>query len=234
MATPQLSLKLLTDTKTKKVLFAEAGKDVVDFLFSLLSLPVGSIIKLLTKEKMVGCIVNLYKSVENLDDTYIQSNQNKNLLLNPPTASSSPLKNTLFLTEPVEASSTTVVKKFYRCDYAMSSDNCIIYTDVPGTRWPNCNELMGVELRYVAPDVATAATAATAAAGGGESGGFVKGVGMVTYSVTDDLTVKPLSIISCIALLNKLRVKEVGSLEECTVILGMKEVSKAKQIVSSR
>ena len=90
MTTPQLSLKLLIDTKSYKVLFAEAGKDVVDFLFSLLSMPVGSIIKLLTKEKMAGCIANLYQSVENLDDTYILSKQNKTLLLNPTTAASSP------------------------------------------------------------------------------------------------------------------------------------------------
>jgi len=115
MATPQLSLKLLIDTKANKVLFAEAGKDVVDFLFSLLLVPVGSIIKLLTKKKMAGCIDNLYKSLENLDDTYIQSIQNKNLLLNPPTATSSPSKNTLFLTEPP----TVVKKKFYRCSHTM-------------------------------------------------------------------------------------------------------------------
>jgi len=53
--------------------------------------------KLLTKEKMVGCIGSLYKNVESLDDTLIQSNQNKSLLLNP--ISVSPLKNALFLTE---------------------------------------------------------------------------------------------------------------------------------------
>ncbi|KAF2294559.1 hypothetical protein GH714_012589 [Hevea brasiliensis] len=40
MNTPTLSLKLLVDKKASKVLFAEAGKDFVDFLFNLLSLPI--------------------------------------------------------------------------------------------------------------------------------------------------------------------------------------------------
>jgi hypothetical protein len=36
-----LRMKLLVDTRGQRVLFAEASKDVVDFLFSLLALPVG-------------------------------------------------------------------------------------------------------------------------------------------------------------------------------------------------
>jgi hypothetical protein len=43
-----LSMKLLVNSKTQRVLYAEAGKDVVDFLFSLLTLPVGMVVKLTT------------------------------------------------------------------------------------------------------------------------------------------------------------------------------------------
>ena len=214
MATSQLSLKLLIDTKSKKVLFAEAGKDVVDFLFSLLSMPIGSVIKLLTKQKMVGCIGSLYKSVESLDETYFESNHDKGLLLSPSTAS--PSKNTLFLTEA--SSTTSAAKKFYRCFGGCKS----IYTDVYGTRCPaNCGYQMTVEMRGVGPNSGTVAGAAAAT---GQSGGFVKGV--VTYTVMDDLTVTPMSTISSITMLNKFNVKDVGSLEERTVNLGMKEVSK--------
>lgn len=55
-----------------------------------------------------------------------------------------------------------------------------------------------------------------------EGGGFVKGV--VTYMVSDDLVVKPMSTISSITMLNKFNVKEVGCLEEKVVSLEMKEV----------
>ncbi|KAK9123034.1 hypothetical protein Sjap_012636 [Stephania japonica] len=69
----QVTVKLLVDRTANKVLFAEAGKDFVDFLIGLLSLPLASVIRVLTKEKMVGTLGELYESVDNLDKTYIQS-----------------------------------------------------------------------------------------------------------------------------------------------------------------
>ncbi|KAG5533318.1 hypothetical protein RHGRI_027493 [Rhododendron griersonianum] len=72
-----ITLKLLVDTKNNRVLFADAGNDFIDFLFTLLSLPIGTIVRLLTAKSMVGCLGNLYDSVDNLSDTYMQSNQNK-------------------------------------------------------------------------------------------------------------------------------------------------------------
>nr|XP_025679163.1 uncharacterized protein LOC112779123 [Arachis hypogaea] len=74
MASSSLSMKLLVDTKREKVLFAEASKAVVDFLFTLLQLPLGAVVKLLTKKHVVGCLGNLYSSVQNLDPTYMQPN----------------------------------------------------------------------------------------------------------------------------------------------------------------
>ncbi|KAG6538300.1 hypothetical protein ZIOFF_003415 [Zingiber officinale] len=79
----KLSLKLLIDTAAQKVLFAEAGKEVVDFLFNLLSFPLGSIVKLLSKDRMEGSIGNLYKSIQELDDSYLQNSKGKSTLLNP-------------------------------------------------------------------------------------------------------------------------------------------------------
>lgn len=70
MATSEnkLSMKLLIDTKAKKVVFAEVEKDFVDFLFHILSLPVGRVSK---QKGMNGCLLNLYQSVQNLNDTYM-------------------------------------------------------------------------------------------------------------------------------------------------------------------
>lgn len=64
-----------------------------------------------------------------------------------------------------------------------------------------------------------------------EGGGFVKGV--VTYMVSDDLVVKPMSIISSITMLNKFNVKEVGCLEEKVVSLEMKEVFSLHRLLIS-
>jgi hypothetical protein len=79
----KMSLKLLIDSKHNKVVFAEAGKDLVDFLLNLLALPLGTVIQLLTKSTMIGCIASLYGSLEKLDESYLQPNQNKDSILKP-------------------------------------------------------------------------------------------------------------------------------------------------------
>ncbi|GKV28508.1 hypothetical protein SLEP1_g37552 [Rubroshorea leprosula] len=56
----------MVDSKGHRVLFAEAEKDFVDFLFNLLSLPVATVIRLLSKQGMIGSLAFLYDSVENL------------------------------------------------------------------------------------------------------------------------------------------------------------------------
>ncbi|PQM38579.1 uncharacterized protein Pyn_11638 [Prunus yedoensis var. nudiflora] len=80
-----VSLKLLIDTKSHKVLFAEASKEVVDFIFSFLSLHVETITRLLSTDGMVGCLGNLYQSAESLSvNSYLPLNL-KNILLKPKT-----------------------------------------------------------------------------------------------------------------------------------------------------
>ncbi|KAH7841747.1 hypothetical protein Vadar_033802 [Vaccinium darrowii] len=79
----KVSLKLLVDTKAKRVIFAEAGKDFVDFLFNLLHLPLATVVSLLTEQTMVGSLGKLYKSIQNLSETYFLSNQTKDYVLKP-------------------------------------------------------------------------------------------------------------------------------------------------------
>jgi hypothetical protein len=83
-AAATLSMKLLVDTKAQRVLFAEAGKDVANFLFSLLALPVAAAVQLVGELSMAGSSVgNLYASVERLDDTYFLPGAAKGALLHP-------------------------------------------------------------------------------------------------------------------------------------------------------
>ncbi|XP_051196716.1 uncharacterized protein [Lolium perenne] len=58
------SMKLFVDVGAGRVVFAEAGKDVVDFFFSLLALPLGRADRLLAALGGTGgCVGNLYVSV---------------------------------------------------------------------------------------------------------------------------------------------------------------------------
>ena len=77
-ATPKMSLKLLINKKDDKVVFAEAEYDFIDFLFNLLTLPIGTIVSLLPKE---NCLRNLHKSINKLEEAYLLPNQSVDSLL---------------------------------------------------------------------------------------------------------------------------------------------------------
>lgn len=219
----KLSLKLLIDRKSQKVLFAEAEKDFVDFLLNLLTLPVGSVVRLLKKNNVVGCTGQLYEGFQNLSDNYIQPGQNKTMLLNP-VSPSVPLgrNHPLLLQNDARGKSM----KVYTCSvrnrnyciedgYQSATDHGYV-TDVYGVACPSCKKEMTTEKTYVASN------AASLSSWEGEEGGFVKEV--VAYTVMDDLEMKPMSTISSIAILNSFNVKDVGSLEESMVEVGMDEV----------
>ncbi|XP_061372249.1 uncharacterized protein LOC133314742 [Gastrolobium bilobum] len=203
----KLSLKLLIDTKREKVLFAEASKAVIDFLFNLLCLPVGAVVRLLNKNGMVGSIGNLYESVKNLDETYMQPNQDKDVLLKPRAPISSTEISGL-LSSNEDNADGNLETSFYmcpcRCNYNV--------TCVNNTPCPQCRRAMNAEVSYVGRKVAEERFS---------ENGFVKEV--VTYMVMDDLVVQPMSTISSITLLNKFNIKEVGILKERVVEMGMTE-----------
>ncbi|KAI5002282.1 hypothetical protein ZWY2020_026932 [Hordeum vulgare] len=80
-----ITMKLLVDTRPPRprVVFVEACKDAVDFLFSLLTLPAGTAVRLLGKESMAGSVGNLYSSVERLEGSYLCPGFGKDALLCP-------------------------------------------------------------------------------------------------------------------------------------------------------
>ncbi|KAJ8615860.1 hypothetical protein MRB53_035232 [Persea americana] len=87
MAGNQISLKLLVDKEMNRVVFAESGNDFVDVLFSFLTMPMGTIVRLTGKESKMGGITTLYESVKDLDVNLLQTNSCKKMLLYPKSAS---------------------------------------------------------------------------------------------------------------------------------------------------
>jgi len=210
----KLTLKLLIDSKREKVLFAEASKAVIDFLFSLLCLPIGTVIRILNKNQMVGSLGNLYESVENLDETYMQPQLHKDLLLKP--SASVSLQISGLLPSINDTSSNTSTNVFYRCPSHYGYVTCDNTTNCP----QQCGRTMHVVMQFVGRKVASVENSA-------DKSGFVKEV--VTYMVMDDLVVQPMSSISSITLLNKFNIKEVGVLQEKVVEL---DINKACYISS--
>ncbi|KAL5067791.1 hypothetical protein RYX36_018678 [Vicia faba] len=213
-ATPsstKVSMKLLIDTKNQKVLFAEASKSVIDFLFNLLCLPIGTVVKLLSANGMVGSLGNLYQSVENLNQNYMLPDQTKDVLLNPKAQISSTYISG-FLTQNAAKDDDEEGTKLYmcpnRCNYNVTSNK---------QTYCNCGNYMTREV----PRVGDKKVAEKKASDMIKSG-FVKDV--VTFMVMDDLVIEPMSTISSITLLNKFNVKEIGTLQEKVVEMGMDEV----------
>jgi hypothetical protein len=204
-----MNMKLLVDTKANRVLYAEAGKDVVDFLFSLLTLPLGRADRLLrSADGGVGSIGNLHTSVERLENKFICHGNTKNALLTP-----AGICNSGKLLQLLEAVAPAVTTQIFRCNSNLSSyPSCRSYvTIVSGTPCVNCGVKMTVPLQLLG----------SVSAGAG--GGFVQQI--VTYTVMDDLNIMHMSTISGITLLNTFGVTDIRSLQEKTVQLGYTEVN---------
>ncbi|XP_048140261.1 uncharacterized protein LOC125316293 [Rhodamnia argentea] len=211
MAATKMRLKLLVDRRSHTVLFAEAGKDFVDFLFHCLALPVGTVISFLTSGGTAASLGNVYKSIENLSEIYLKTNQ-KETTLKPKLPSSGP-ELPLLLPE----ASASAPTDYYRC--SNSSWRCNYVTDAPSARCPNCGYNMSTKLSWVVGPAVSSSSETS-----GSEGGYVQGV--VTYMVMDDLVVKPMSTISCVTLINKFNVQELRDLEEKVVDFGTDEAIK--------
>ncbi|KAF3969296.1 hypothetical protein CMV_006904 [Castanea mollissima] len=153
--------------------------------------------------------------MENLSDTYLQPDQNKDSLLKPKVYFSG---GVVPLQLP-NVESSSISRKFYRCNNTSNSyghsNNCILYVSSDSSAiCPSCQNYMSRELNFV--DLPSSINP-----GSSSEGGYVKGV--VKYMVMDNLVVNPMSTISGITLLNNFDVKEVGNLGEKVVDLGMDE-----------
>ncbi|KAI9080135.1 hypothetical protein K1719_037951 [Acacia pycnantha] len=67
---PSFNLHITVSKSKNKILYAEAEEDFIDFLFSFLSMPLGSTLKLLDGNVNLGSMHNLYKSVKGLNPSW--------------------------------------------------------------------------------------------------------------------------------------------------------------------
>lgn len=210
MEQTDVRLKLLIDTKTERVLYGEADKKFIDFLFNLLSLPVGAVIRLLKKDGMVGCLGNLYESVETLNESYLQPNQSRDIVLKPKVLFNSFTK----LLPNVDVPATPTPPATFCCNNSSYSSCRSYISDSCNAICPNCNRRLSQSCTYVTPPNAGNQPA--------PGRGFVKD--LATYIMMDDLTVKHISDFSITTLLKKFHIKDVDSLEEKVITLDVHEV----------
>ncbi|XP_031103740.1 uncharacterized protein LOC116007254 [Ipomoea triloba] len=84
----RLSLKLLIDEKSNRVVAAEAHKEFVEILFSFLTLPMGTIVRATSSAETedpvtIGCMNNLYRGIEKLSNENWETEKCKRMVLHP-------------------------------------------------------------------------------------------------------------------------------------------------------
>ncbi|KAK1627405.1 hypothetical protein QYE76_001720 [Lolium multiflorum] len=193
-----LSMKLLVDTSARRVLFAEANKDVVDYLFSILALPIGTAIKLLGKERPGG----LGGSTSGNADQYR-------------------FQRAICTGLASARRDLDATQDFKKISFSSLCSTCSLYASVEklDKRYLESAAAKAVLLGpTTAPPPAAASEASSLPF---RTKSLVRGV--VRYTVLDDLTVTPTSAVSSVGLLNTFAVKDLGALHEKHVQLAYKE-----------
>ncbi|KAF8662959.1 hypothetical protein HU200_055545 [Digitaria exilis] len=213
------TIKLLIAKDTQVVLYAEAGKDVIDFLLSLLAMPAAAMIKHTSKETNIplGALAILYASVEQMGPKFMRSPVTREALLNP-----SPAHPAFVQPAPPPPPPAPAVK-VYDCSRGGVNDCFECLAVVENTPCPNCRAPMNVPRELIGSSDPPSAKAV----GQGQSLAAVPGVGFVqgvaTYMVMDDLAVAPMSAICGVTALGGLGVTDLTSLEVRSVQVGYNE-----------
>ncbi|XP_038891339.1 uncharacterized protein LOC120080784 [Benincasa hispida] len=245
--TTNVRLKLLIDTEKRSVLYGEADKDFIDFLFNLLSLPLGAVIRLLTKQHMIGCLGNLYESIETLNETcFIKPRQSKETLLRPKVSLNCSTKLLPYIIDQTSSSSigdnapnsstwshgcssfgahSTTLSDSCSLFGAASSTSSFCFSTIPPSSFSLGSLSSGFSsIGCSSTPIESGSTrceASSSSGGGGLKVGFVKG--LATYIVMDDLTVKHISDFSIVSLFRKFNIKDAYTLEEKVITLNVDE-----------
>jgi hypothetical protein len=206
-------LKVLLDKQSNKVVSVEATKDFVDTLFSFLSLPLGTIARLLSTNNnndqqsesspFLGNIINLYQTVENLNSNDVWNNRVcKQMLLHPRNPCESLCMNLFLNIDDTEPST-----KFFACCY------CYMFTNF---RNLNC--------KCGSPPYKEPCNLDTEREGNKpQNGAFVRESGQMLL-VSDDLKIAPSSLLTSMQMLMESGTANASQLEEVTHNIGKKEV----------
>ncbi|KAB2607032.1 hypothetical protein D8674_006749 [Pyrus ussuriensis x Pyrus communis] len=185
-----ISVKLIVSKSKKMVCYAEVREDFVSLLLSFLTIPLGFIVNKMRDCSLKGCISQVFKSVQDLDNHYI-SNYHKEILLSPKLAPGCCYDNHLLGIEEATfyyAGSCYAGSYF---SYKLSTNKTLIASSISAAEGPiKSMKVMGPK-SYQDQDK------------GVKGQGFL---GPAMFTVTDDLIIRPISLILGLSLLNELKV----------------------------
>ncbi|KAM3340698.1 putative protein isoform X1 [Capsicum galapagoense] len=192
-------LKLWVDETRNKVVAAESKVDFMDILVSLLTLPLGTIIRLTKADAgALGCMKNLYQSVEKLGEENLYTEYCKTMLLNPRNAYA---KYCMKLKVNVDNSGSD---KYYQCSGCCRKS---YYTNVKCL----CGGMINKE-KFLKDSVENTCLNEHA---------FLKGG--ISFLITDDLQFKCASPSSLVQMLSNVGLSDMNQIKEMRVEVGKNE-----------
>ncbi|KAG2272556.1 hypothetical protein Bca52824_067111 [Brassica carinata] len=213
MEETKFSLRLLVDEKKNKVVLAEACRDFVDVLFSLLTLPMGTIVRLLEKHNLhqmrLGCFHNIYKSVSDMTIHDFETEACRTMLLYPKSTKEIHCRRLKLNIDDTEAT------KFFICPLHFSRESCKKYSNFNTSRC-SCGNLMTNQFQVSEEDQIGSPI------GNNEDGVFVSC--RSSYIITDNLRVTQNSLGVIANELNVLGYADCNDLQEFLLDVGYKEV----------
>lgn len=202
------NLQITVSKSKNKILYAEAEEDFADFLFSFLTMPLGSSLKLLDGDVNLGSMHNLYKSVKDLNPSWFGHYRSRYSPLSPlldlKVASQYGCKKQRLDVVEENRPAYYYGTGVYRNNTCYLSNNGVISKDP--FKIQSSSSLMLYDPR----------------SGDGRRGsvGFVRRPAL--FAVMDDLQVTPLTSTSSISFLQKLKVP-LNDLEEHKVTIHKNE-----------
>ncbi|KAL1200583.1 hypothetical protein V5N11_032981 [Cardamine amara subsp. amara] len=203
----KFTLRIIVDEEKNKVVLAEACRDFVDVLFSLLTLPMGTIVRLLENHQKsdpvtLGCFNNLYKSVVDMGSDDFETEACKQMLLYPRSVRDVQCKRLKININPTEDI------KCFKCP-----SYCQLYSNF-NTSECHCGNVMNNEIPLENKEQVAGKDDA--------NGVFVSG--RYSFILTDDLKVAVKSTELVLNKLKSLGCADVSKLGEMLLDIGLEEV----------
>ena len=208
---PSYPLKLWVDKEKNRVVVAESTGEFVHALLNFLRFPLANIIQLVTTTE-IGCINNLYRSVENIEADNFWNPLCKNMLLQPRDAfgfSGTRLENSCLMRLSVQHS---------MCSNCRGANGWLL-SRFAGTNCNTCGRLMNQTPKMVVDSNEKAEENN----GNSSYAKFIK----ARYLIFDDLKVMHSSPSNSIPLFLQLGYTDFKKLTEMSINIGSKEVTYA-------
>ncbi|KAA8549351.1 hypothetical protein F0562_001035 [Nyssa sinensis] len=203
-----ISLKALVDKGNNRIIFAESNADFVDVLFSLLTMPMGTVIRLTRNQPPtgeIGCMNNLYQSVENLEVQCLHTEACKTILLHPRNDAETHCRSLKLIIDDGEP-----IKYFVCSSYNFSACKFLSHYRTALCR---CGRLMSTEALLEVKESKNLIP---------DGGVFAKE--QAQFIVSEKLDVLPLSTAACLSSFSKLGVMDGSTIVERTFNVGVDEV----------